>query len=576
MKKKLIVICSFALLSSSAWAVSLSIPQRPSSFPLPNPTRPINYGAVIAWGDNSNGQTNVPSSLTNVVQVASGLFHAAALNADGTVVCWGFNYSGQTTTPQNATNIVQISAGYSHTVAQKNDGTLVAWGDDSSGQIDIPAGLSNVVSVAAGNNFSLALKNDGSVVILGGDIYQYGGKYNYIQNSPLNLTNIVQIAAGKNYALALKNDGTIIGWGDTFQSLSAMPIPSGLSNVVQIAAGDENAAILKSNGTVVDWGAGAYQLTAGLKAVQVSSGRDFTAALIANGTVVSTTNYGLNQIPAGIGKIFQISAGYNFIAAIMNGPQNIDFPALSPITFGSSPVTLNAKAASGLAISYYSSNTNIASIMDNVMTIIGAGTTTITASQSGNTNWNPASVSNTLIVNKSSNVIGNLPVISNLSDSNTTVSAATPSASSGLPVAVTIKSGPAYISNNIIHTTSYGTVVVAANQPGNSNYLPAQEVTTSFTVGPPGFQVIAPFARIANQSYEGNPSVNSDQLLIITPPVSSVGLPVTVSVKSGPASIAGNTVTIYGFGTVVLAANQSGNAIHPAAPEVTTSFLVVT
>ena len=45
----------------------------------------------------------------------------------------------------------------------------------------------------------------------------------------------------------------------------------------------------------------------------------------------------------------------------------------------------------------------------------------------------------------------------------------------------------------------------------------------------------------------------------ITLPSTTSGLPVTVTVKSGPANFASNSVTMTGSGTVVLAANQPGN-----------------
>ena len=50
-------------------------------------------GTVVAWGANSQGQTNVPNGLTNVVAVAAGSYHSLALKADGTVVAWGANTS---------------------------------------------------------------------------------------------------------------------------------------------------------------------------------------------------------------------------------------------------------------------------------------------------------------------------------------------------------------------------------------------------------------------------------------------------------------------------------------------------
>ena len=39
---------------------------------------------MVAWGDDSAGQTNVPAGLTNVVAVAAGGFHSLALKNDGT------------------------------------------------------------------------------------------------------------------------------------------------------------------------------------------------------------------------------------------------------------------------------------------------------------------------------------------------------------------------------------------------------------------------------------------------------------------------------------------------------------
>ena len=55
---------------------------------------------------------------------------------------------------------------------------------------------------------------------------------------------------------------------------------------------------------------------------------------------------------------------------------------------------------------------------------------------------------------------------------------------------------------------------------------------------------------------------------------SSSGLPVTIAVTSGPATISGNTVTLTGAGTVTLTATQAGNANYSAAPPVTQSFTV--
>ncbi len=51
-------------------------------------------------------------------------------------------------------------------------------------------------------------------------------------------------------------------------------------------------------------------------------------------------------------------------------------------------------------------------------------------------------------------------------------------------------------------------------------------------------------------------------------------LPVTFSLVSGPGTVSNSTLTITGAGTVVVAANQSGNANYAPAPQVTQSLTV--
>lgn len=56
-----------------------------------------------------------------------------------------------------------------------------------------------------------------------------------------------------------------------------------------------------------------------------------------------------------------------------------------------SPFTLTASASSGLPVSFASSDTGIATVSANTVTIVDVGVTTITASQAGNDNYNAAS-----------------------------------------------------------------------------------------------------------------------------------------------------------------------------------------
>jgi len=104
----------------------------------------------------------------------------------------------------------------------------------------------------------------------------------------------------------------------------------------------------------------------------------------------------------------------------------------------------------------------------------------------------------------------------------------------------------------VLATSNAITVVVGANNSTGTK-LP---------------NTIAAFTTVADQTYA--PS----RTLTITAPLASSGLAVTMSVKSGPATISGNSVTLTGAGTVILAANQVGDATYAAATEVTTSFNV--
>ncbi|MDZ5461100.1 hypothetical protein [Azohydromonas lata] len=51
-------------------------------------------GTVVGWGNNDEGQLNVPEGLSDAVAIAGGGFHTVALRSNGTVVAWGYNYGG--------------------------------------------------------------------------------------------------------------------------------------------------------------------------------------------------------------------------------------------------------------------------------------------------------------------------------------------------------------------------------------------------------------------------------------------------------------------------------------------------
>jgi Regulator of chromosome condensation (RCC1) repeat len=284
-------------------------------------------GTVVAWGDNTYGQTNVPTGLSGVTGISAGWYHSLGLKSDGTVVAWGYNDLGQTDVPASLSGVTAIAAGGFHNLALRSDGTVVAWGWNGEGQTAVPAGLTGVTAIAAGDGDSFALKSGGAVVA-------WGDNYYGETNVPAGLSGVTAIAAGDEHTLALKSNGTVVAWGD--DSEGETDVPPGLSGVTAIAAGYHFSLALKSNGTVVAWGwdsVGQTAAPAGLTGVTaIAAGGAHSLALRSDGTVVAWgLDYsGDSDVPAGLPGVIAIAAG---------GTHSL---ALVPATLPSSGATYHA------------------------------------------------------------------------------------------------------------------------------------------------------------------------------------------------------------------------------------------
>lgn len=254
-------------------------------YPLPS--------TIVAWGDNSFGQTNPPAGETNVVALAAGRISTIFLRQDGTMgdfgsevlsrasysglraaavetsesyglylsttgipVGFGLTYlTGDTDVPPTVTNAMAIAIGNPR-LALLTDGTVIGWNippgwvpTDPGGIINLLSTQSNVIDIAMAGSHCLLLKSNATVVGLG-----ING--NGESTVPPGLNNVAAIAAGAYHSLALKRDGTVVAWGDN--SKGQINVPAGLSGVMAISAGDFHNLALKSNGTVVAWGDNTY------------------------------------------------------------------------------------------------------------------------------------------------------------------------------------------------------------------------------------------------------------------------------------------------------------------------------
>jgi hypothetical protein len=245
------------------------------------------------------------------------------------------------------------------------------------------------------------------------------------------------------------------------------------------------------------------------------------------------------------------------------------FPVISNHAYGDAPFSITKPAASSGLFVTVTVKSGPATFNGAQVTVTGVGAVTLAADQGGNSTYSSApEVTTSFLVNKATQTIASFAPIAAKVVNSKPFAITPPTSSSGLPVTVSVQSGPATISGNTVTLTGSGTVVLAANQVGNTNYLGAATVTTQFTVNG-AVQKIAAFKAIAAKTYTLVP-------FAVTAPTASSGLPVTLTVLSGPATISGNNVTLNGLGTVMLAANQAGNASYAAAPQVTISFTVHT
>ena len=567
----------------------------------------LDNGTVIAWGKTNNNRCNVPRNLGSVVQVAAGQNHSLALKADGTIVAWGFGWDGQTDVPQDLPPAVEVEGGVSHTVALLQDGTVAAWGDNSKGQCDIPPDLTNVVQIASGSYFTVALSGDGKVSSWGRDLSDPPVPF----TNPVGLRNLVQVAAGGSHAVALKNDATVVAWGD--DSSGQCDVPPGLTNVIQVGAGANHSLALKTDGSIVAWGeTNDHQCDVPLvltNAVQISAGSQHSLALatryaqpspaplfinlsntasllltFTNANQSSSDSVSLISGPArfsnnsltftGAGTIVLSNTfagnGYylpatnvtsSIVLTLPKTQTNISFNCPTNIPYQTSPFALSAVFSSHLSATFSAQGTNVLRCESNKLFLLGLGTTTVTASQSGN-------YSNTLTGNVSgfwaaaepvSRQVTVTPGLNSISDPapsaalavGMTFALTNTNSSANLPVSYTLLSGPALLSNNLLKPTNSGTIVVVSSQNGNSLYQAAAFLTSTIVATSPQTQSIF-FSLPGTVPYSTNP-------IPLTATSSSV-LPVTYRVdNTNVARISGTNLLITGIGTATVTASQIGN-----------------
>ena len=289
----------------------------------------------------------------------------------------GGNYNAQTITVSGggAASVTMATAATGNSVSAK---TITVIGLSASDKVY--DGTTDVLIV--GTPFYEGLVNNESFPVSANVIWAFGNKDIGKANTLTRTGSFATPSA--NYTIATQPSLTA--------SITARPLTVTAASVTTKTYDGTTAATIT--------GANLVGMVEG-ETVTVSGNGNFNDANAGENKPV-TTNLTLGGAGASNYTIVQPS----LTGTITKADQAITFAELPGKNLGDAPFALTGTTNSGLAVSYTSSNPNVASVSGSTVTILSAGTTTITATQIGNSNYNAATpVARTLTVTNAPTLI---------------------------------------------------------------------------------------------------------------------------------------------------------------------------
>ena len=242
-------------------------------------------------------------------------------------------------------------------------------------------------------------------------------------------------------------------------------------------------------------------------------------------------------------------------------------PTLSNFTvaaqnFGSAPFSLTAPTSNSPgAFTYTSSNTAVATISGSTVTIVGAGSTTITATQATSGSYSSGTIVATFTVNQIAPTLSNFTVAAQNFGS-APFSLVNPTSNSGGAFTYTSSNtAVATISGSTVTVVGAGSSTITATQASTTNYT-SGTITTSFTVNQ-----IAP--TISNFTVAAK-NFGSAPFSLTAPTSNSGGAFTYTSSNTAVATISGSTVTIVSVGSSTITATQASTTNYTSGTVVTT------
>jgi hypothetical protein len=237
---------------------------------------------------------------------------------------------------------------------------------------------------------------------------------------PVAITNVTQTYSGTPRPVTVTTTPAGLATSVTYNGSATIPVLPGTYAVAATVTApyyagsatgtltiDKATAVFRANDVSRAYGSPNPALT-------------FTCTGFVNGETVSVidavTTMSTTATQTSIAGTYPITivggSDNNYNITLQNGTltvtkanQTVTLTAFPAKTFGDAPFALSATASSGLPVTYSSSNAAVATVSGNMVTIVGAGTATITATQIGDGNYNPANTSHTLTVGKATPVL---------------------------------------------------------------------------------------------------------------------------------------------------------------------------
>jgi uncharacterized repeat protein (TIGR02543 family) len=238
--------------------------------------------------------------------------------------------------------------------------------------------------------------------------------------------------------------------------------------------------------------------------------------------------------------------------------QTITFNTLSNVVYGDAPFDLTATTtATGLSITYTSSNPSVATVYGATVTIIGIGTTTITALQSGNTSYNPATnVTQDLTVGTKQLTVINAVVTTKPYDGTTTATI-TGATLSGI------------VGSDVVTVTGNGTFADANAATGivvTSNFALGGTNASNYTIIQPSLTgTIVPASQSITFSSLGTKSTLEPDFIPSTFSATAATNAISYSSSNtAVATIVAGAVHIVGVGTTTITASQASSLNYNA------------